>query len=37
MQSKYYVDVNDRIVMLRMKALRVGLADQIESYILAFN
>jgi len=37
MKSNEFVDINNRIVRLRMKALRIGLADNMYSYILAFN
>jgi len=35
--KKEQLDLNNRIVKLRMKALQIGLADSICAYILAFN
>jgi hypothetical protein len=37
MSEKKFVDLDNKIVKLRMKALSIGLADQIASYVLAFN
>jgi hypothetical protein len=37
MQANEFHDLNDRMTQLRMKALRITLADSINCYLLAFN
>ena len=37
METNEYFDANDRITALRMKALRITLADNMNCYLLAFN
>jgi hypothetical protein len=37
MQANEFHDLNDRMTQLRMKALRITLADGMCTYLLAFN
>jgi hypothetical protein len=37
MQANEFHDLNDRMTILRMKALRITLADEMCTYLLAFN
>jgi hypothetical protein len=37
MKTNEIFDLNDRMTQLRMKALRITLADSMNCYLLAFN
>lgn len=37
MRTDEFFDLDQRIVRFRMKALQIGLGDNIKAYILAFN
>lgn len=37
MKTNEIFDLNDRMTILRMKALRITLADGMCTYLLAFN
>lgn len=37
MKTNQFFNLDDRITRFRMKALQIGLCDNINAYILAFN
>jgi hypothetical protein len=37
METNEKFDLDDRMTILRMKALRITLADCMQTYLLAFN
>ena len=37
MRTKQFFNMNDKVTRFRMKALQIGLCDNVNAYILAFN
>lgn len=37
MKANEFFNLDDRITRFRMKALQIGLCDNVNAYILAFN
>lgn len=37
MKTNQFFNLDDRITRFRMKALQIGLCDNVNAYILAFN